>query len=71
MDRTYGSFLSAFYSQRIKIHCYNIGRGSASGIKLSFFTLLTRSEGRVVQRSVDRVGKYARDINANALAQMH
>jgi hypothetical protein len=33
--------------------------------------LLPRSEGRVVQRSVDRVGRFARDMNANAWALMH
>jgi hypothetical protein len=36
-----------------------------------FPSLFTRSEEREVQRSVDRVSRSARDINANALAQMH
>ena len=40
-------------------------------IKLSFLPSFPLAEGRVVQHSVDRVGKYACDINANALAQMH
>ena|SRR5437879_5717663 len=42
----------------------------ASVIKLRVFfpPSRLREGGWVIQRSVDRVGKYARDINANALA---
>jgi hypothetical protein len=36
-----------------------------------FLPSLCAAKGGQVQRSVDRVGKYARDINANALAQMY
>jgi hypothetical protein len=46
------------------------GEGIMS-ISQTFFPSFPLAEGRVVQRSVDRVGKYAGDINANALAQMH